>query len=627
MALKGTDEALRRGKRALWLPLSIWAVLAVGLNFAAPLLNAVQIHGFPFAYYMAAQGVPIIFVLLAFWAAAPWRETASTSAGSSLLAGLSAAGLWMSGAACVALVGVLYADGYDGLAWLLGLTGGFVLIVAVIVPAISATQAAGVADFLTKRTGGRLAALAATVIALAALTLLVSAELDLVRRLAAVVFVSFEGATGVPSYAGIAFAAVAAVILAILQTRPANGLQAAIYLVILVVITFVAGSLTLAAFAIPVPPIAYGPGLKDLGPLERQLILDGLSDPSVVRPFAKSNTSLSAENFLALSLSLMLGAAALPHLLGRLAAAGPSPAPRHTAAWALFFIVALVVTLPAIAVVAKLDVYSAIARGATPDTAPAWLTGQAYSETPSLCAEGCTHPEGRLRVQDVTIEPEAILPSAPLIAGMPKAASWCLAGLLAIAALLSAGRIIAAMMGMLGGGAPANDNTAARGVLFFGLAVILAAAAGGTALGLEASLVTRIAWALSLAAAGLFPMLLAAALLQRASSLGLALGGVAGFAVALYYIVGTEVFPLHFLDLWRDYSNMPPWRFEVFDEVRQSCLDGIEESCTEAVDVARELANWFGLDTRASGIIGAPVGFAVALIASIPAVFRRRAPH
>lgn len=625
MAAKESNGSPRHRKRALWWPLLIWAVFALAVHLAAPLLNSIQVLGFPLAYYVAAQGALIVFAVLGFWIAAPWRQPTSSRIGT-LLPGISIGGLWGSGALTVAVVGALYAYGYDGLAFVLGLSGGFVLIACLIAPAFSASGATSFEDFLMKRTGSPVAARGAAMMAAICLVLLLSAEFEVARRLAAPLFTSGDVGS---SIAAVAAAALAAVVVACARRLPAQGLQAASYLLILLAVTLVAGAMSLSAFDIPLPQLAYGLGLRDLTALERSLILDGVSDPSLVRPFVKPNTSFSAENFLSLSLSLMLGAAAMPHLLSRIGSAGPDPAPRHATAWALFFVVLLLITLPAIAVFAKLDVYSAIARGMRLDTAPAWLVQQPYSLSAALCAKGCAEPGGRLHVEDVTIDPEAILLAAPVIAQMPAFLGWLLSASLALAAALSAGYLLAVITRMLSVWAPATlaaerPSPYVSGAASIAVAVVFATLAAIATIGLEADLMTRLSWSLSLAASGLFPMLILAAILPRASSIGLAVGGIAGFAVAAYYLAGTQAFPSHFLALWQDYSNMPLWRFEELEEVRQSCADGVSGACKEAESLARQLANWWGIDPRAVGVIGAPVGLIVACLASLPKGLRSR---
>ncbi|SDO35595.1 cation/acetate symporter [Filomicrobium insigne] len=632
MAVTSRENA-PRSKRALWVPLLIWSIFAFALHFAAPLLNGVRILGFPLAYYLAAQGALIIFAMLGFWVALPWRGAPRANI-APLFVGMSTAGLWMSGAAPVALIGALYAYGYDGLAFALGLTGGFVLVGCVVAPAFARAQSASLEDFLAKRTGGIAAPYAATAMLLVCLTLLVSAEFEVVRRLVSPLFANtrFTDASGALGEAWVlVLPVIMATIIAVIQTRVTLSLQAVSYVAILCLVGGAAALMSLVAFDIAIPQLAYGHGLQDLAVLERSLILDGLSDPAVVQPFAKSNNSFSAENFAALSISLMLGAAVAPHLLTRISSSGPDPIARQASAWSLFFVVLLVITLPAIATLTKLDIYSSIARGMTMSSVPNWLEQSAYSTTPPLCAHECAEPGGRLHVQDVTIDPEAILPSVAAISRLPEALSWLLIGALAVAALLCAGSMIAVMAGALrfvlsapeteGGEQPNRKSALVRAALTVPLAVIAGVVAGQ----LQADLITRIAWALSLAASGLFPMILLAAISPRANSIALAVGGITGFAVALYYIVGTQNFPVQFLGLWHEVSNMPPWRLEAFEEVRQNCRDAVPGACAEAQTMARELANWWGIDTRAVGIIGAPIGFVVACLVSLPTQLLRRA--
>lgn len=622
MGAKATGGSARRPGWKLAAVLLIWVVFALVVPAFAPLFNAVRLQGFPLGFYLAAQGALVVFALLGFWSAAPAGR--QEEAGSSpVLTGMSTAGVWISGATCVAIAGALYAYGYDGLSFVIGFSGGLVIITWIISPAFAASGSASVEEFLSHRTGSPLAARVAILMLIVCLTLLVSAELVLIRTLIA------QLSPGLSADTLLAAAAIAVIVIALISGL--CRLQAVSYLLVFGIVTLAAGAMSWAAFDVVIPQFAYGLGLQDLAVLERKLILDGVSDPAVVRPFVQPNISFSRENFLALTLSLMLGAAAMPQLLGRLPARKSQPERNQSMRWTLVFVVSLLITLPAVATFAKLDIYRAVARAVTAETAPAWLNGTGTAAMTPRCGESCAERGGRLHVEDMAVDPEAILPSAAAIAGLPDYAGWILSAALALAAVLAAGHGVAVVTRSIGGamirGAP-RENVSSGGpgrAVSLGVTIALVALAALMATGIRADLMTRISWSLSLAAAGVFPMLFLAAIIRRPTALSLVAGGLTGFAVALYYIVGTQAFPSQFLMLWHEYSNMPEWRLDAFEEVRRNCLDAAAGACAEMQEMARDLANWWGIDARAAGIIGAPVGLLVATLLALPAALRRRA--
>jgi len=622
MGARAIGGPARRPGWKLAAVLLVWAVVALVLPAFAPLFNAVRLQGFPLGFYLAAQGVLVVFALLGFWAAASGKRQENANS-PPILAGMSTAGVWISGATCVALAGALYAYGYDGLAFVIGFSGGFVIIAWIILPAFAETGSESIEEFLSHRTGSPIAARAAALMLIFCLILLVSAELALIRTLIE------RLTTGISGHILLAAAVIAVMAIALTRTLWMSRLHALSYLLVFGMVTLAAGAMSLVTFDVVIPQLGYGRGLQDLAALERRLILDGVSDPAIVRPFTQPNISLSRENFLALTLSLMLGAAAMPQLLGRLPARKSERGRNRSNHWALFFVVLLLMTLPAIATFAKLDIYTAVARAVTSETAPVWLTRQSTILTAPLCAESCADRGGRLHVEDIAVDPEAILPSTAIIAGFPDYTGWLLAAALTLAAGLAAGQGIAIMtrsveLAVVPGASMGHPSRGSLGrAATLGVTLALAALAAAISVGIRADLLTRISWALSLAAAGLFPMLFLAAIQKRPNSLCLAFSGLAGFAVALYYIVGTQAFPTKFLTLWYEYSNMPEWRLEAFEEVRRNCLDAAQDACAEMEEMARELANWWGIDARAAGIIGAPLGLLVAILLALAAALRK----
>src|SRR5690606_36109148 len=119
----------------------------------------------------------------------------------------------------------------------------------------------------------------------------------------------------------------------------------------------------------PVPQLAYGEVLQQIGQLEQQL---GVTAGHAT-PFVKNDIV----NFMALTFCLMVGTAALPHILMRFFTTPSVKEARKSVGWSLFFIFLLYFTAPAYAAFAKLEVYSNVIGQSIADL-PAWV--QAWGE-------------------------------------------------------------------------------------------------------------------------------------------------------------------------------------------------------------------------------------------------------
>lgn len=629
------------------------ALLTFALPLAAPTLNAVSVAGLPLGYYFAAQGALILVAFLGIWLSGPWRTATMTQRLAAFSSSLSAAGSWLTAGVVLTLVGGLFVYGHDGLPLLLGMAAGLLVSLVFIAPALDRAGALHLDDMLGRPTGSASAAAAAGLGMATGLVMLLSIELE--------VF-SLAIATLAPGVVGdaamlVAVGGVAAFVLSLILGRRARSVLTALALVAIAVCVWVL-VWALAGYEPRslLPQIAYGEALTELTGRERTLLVEGLADPVSMPPFARPFVQVSWMNFVALTLSMLLGAAVLPHMLWRRSAAAGqwssaqgSPTrnafpSRHKAAFGLVVAAVLLTALPAAAVFAKLKLYSAVSAGiAVASEEPEWIEAAKKAGYLQVCPEApdteadlpsCGDSSGRMRIADLALNPAAAVLMMPALAGLGARWTALLSAMVAFLALIAAAATLrmatesatgwtSAQRGHEGEVAPASP------ALSLPVSIVLAALAVLGVIVLEESPVNRLYWAFALFGASVFPMVLLKALMPRISGAALALGGLTGLAICLYYVIGTtSVFAPQFALYWSTVSDAPPWLIEELNALLKDCAidqGGTPTACHGALELGRELANWFGVDGRAGAALGAPAGILVALLASVlsPSFWRR----
>ncbi len=439
--------------------------------------------------------------------------------------GMATAADWMSAASFLGLAGAIYAAGYDGLAFLLGWTGGYILVAVLLAPYLRKFGQFTVPDFLSARYGGKTARVTGTVILISASFTYVVAQLYGTGIIAAR-FLGLDFRAGV-------FAGLAAVLLCSLRggMRALIWTQVAQYLVVIAAYLLPVVILSTKATGVPFPQIMYGQALRRIAALAAEL-------GATPELFAPSGI-LDGVNFFGVALCLMLGTASLPHVLARFFATPSVREARISVAWSLLFIFVLYSAAPAYAAFAKLEILQRMAdRTLTGDAA--WL-GQ-WSRIGLAAASGGGGP---LNISQLHLDPDALVLATPEIAGLP----------FVVAAVVAAGALAAAMSSADGlllsiGKAVSHDiyfrlldpqadprRRLMVGRLAMAAAAVLAAWMAGSR---PAGIVTVVGWAFSLAASGLFPALVLGIWWKRATTLGALSGMIAGWSVCLAYILSAE---------------------------------------------------------------------------------------
>jgi cation/acetate symporter len=344
-------------------------------------------------------------------------------------------------------------------------------------------------------------------------------------------------------------------------------------------------------------------------------------------------------NYFALILCLMVGTASLPHILMRYFTTPSVREARSSVAWSLFFIFLLYFTAPAYAAFSKLEVFSLVNAGTQLTSLPQWIYTYGNLELVKICGANAdtaqnviaacgkipNHP-GILRFQDLNINTDVIVLSTPEIAGMP----YVIAGLVAAgglaAALSTADGLLLAIANALSHDIyykmiSPNASTATRLVVARILLVLVAIAAAYTASTKPADILSMVAWAFSLAAAGIFPALVMGIWWKRANTAGAIAGMILGFGICLYYLVGTRYYAVSFHEMWSWLGTATDAQKAQFATLKQAWIAAPEAGKAAAYAAldrhAQAIASWWGVRNISAALFGLPVGFLAIWIVSL----------
>ena len=336
--------------------------------------------------------------------------------------------------------------------------------------------------------------------------------------------------------------------------RAVTWTQVAQYIILIIAYLTPVIWLSFQLYGNPIPELSYGKALQEIAQLEQKL---GITKPHVAAYVdAKGQFSwVEFNNFWALVLTLMIGTASLPHILMRYFTTPNVRDARKSVGWSIFFIFLLYFTAPAYAAFAKLEVYRNVI-GQKIAELPAWV--QNWSQVGGLLTIKDANSDGILQLGEFIINQDIIVLSMPEIAGLPYVISGLVAAGGLAAALSTADGLLLAIANALSHdiyykmidpkASTMRRLTVAR-VLLVGVAIIAAAVAGTR----PAGIIQMVAWAFSLAAAGLFAPLVLGIWWKRTTAAGAIAGMIVGFGVCAYYLIGTRYFDM---PLWFGIRNI-----------------------------------------------------------------------
>lgn len=587
--------------------------------------------------------------------------------------GMATAADWLSAASFIGLAGTLYLNGFSGLAFILGWTGGYCLVALFLAPYLRKFGQFTIPDFLGARYDGNLPRVLGLCSAILVSFTYVVAQIYGIGLIT-------TRLTGVDFTLGIFLGLGGILVCAFLGgMRAVTWTQVAQYIILIIAYLVPVVWLSVKQTGVPLPQLVYGAQLQKVTEREQQLRADPaereviavfraraseyaakLQDvpaamlaergqaerqaaelkaarapvqeiqaaeralaalprdeararaaweaekaanedrarplagmPSHAAPYAgdprgppgeQRAFTESRRNFLALVFCLMLGTAALPHILMRYYTTPSVREARQSVTWSLFFIVVLYITAPALAVLVKYEVFSNVV-GIPFAHLPTWIRGWSAVD-PSLLSVVDVNGDGILQLGEIHIGGDIVVLATPEIAGLPYVVSGMVAAGGLAAALSTADGLlltIAAALShdtyyrMVDPTASAARRVSLSKIIL--LAVALAAAA--VAAHKPADILFMVSAAFSLAAAALFPALTLGIFWKRANRWGASAGMVAGLGVTLYYMATTQ-----------------PWLRRVFD-------------------VTGPVELWFGIQPISAGVFGVPVGFAVIILVSL----------
>jgi cation/acetate symporter len=295
---------------------------------------------------------------------------------------------------------------------------------------------------------------------------------------------------------------------------------------------------------------------------------------------------INRRNFLALIFCLMVGTAALPHILMRYYTTPSVKEARQSVTWSLFFIFLLYFTAPALAVLAKFDVYSLVV-GTEFAKLPLWAA--AWSKVdPGLLSITDVNRDGIVQLAEISIGGDIIVLATPEIAGLPYVISGLVAAGGLAAALSTADGLLLTIANALSHDLyykmiDPHASTQKRVTISKVLLLVVALIAAFVASQKPADILFLVSAAFSFAAAAFFPALTLGIFWKRANKWGATLGMLAGVGITFYYMATTQ-----------------PWMRGLFG-VKSSIADNM----------------WWDIQPISAGLFGVPLGFVVIIVVSL----------
>jgi cation/acetate symporter len=455
---------------------------------------------------------------------------------------------WMSAASFISMAGGLYLAGYGGLGYVLGWTGGYVLVAVLLAPYLRKFGQFTVPDFLGVRYEGNTARVCGVIV-------LFSASFTYIVAQTFGIGIITSRFLGIPFEVAIFVGLLGILVCSMLGgMRAVTWTQVAQYIILIIAYLVPVVWLSTTLYGLPIPELTYGQALQEIAELEKKL---GIAKPHVAAYVdAKGQFSwVEFHNFWALVLCLMVGTASLPHILMRYFTTPNVRDARKSVGWSIFFIFLLYFTAPAYAAFAKREVYRDVI-GQQINSLPAWV--QNWSQVGGLLTIKDGNNDGILQLSEFVINQDIIVLSMPEIAGLPYVISGLVAAGGLAAALSTADGLLLAIANalshdiyykMIDPKASTMRRLVVARVLLVVVAIIGAAVAGTR----PAGIIQMVAWAFSLAAAGLFAPLVLGIWWKRTTAVGAITGMMAGFGICLYYLIATRYFDM---PLWFGIRNI-----------------------------------------------------------------------
>ena len=458
-----------------------------------------------------------------------------------ILNGMATGADWMSAASFLSMAGIIAFGGYDTSAYLMGWTGGYVLLAMLLAPYLRKFGKFTVPEFIGDRFYSKGARMVAVICLIVASVTYVIGQMKGVG-------VAFSGFLNMSYSGGLWLGAAIVAMYAVLGgMKGITYTQVAQYVVLITAYTIPAIFISLQLTGNPIPALGLFADTASGVPLLEQL--DKVVQELGFRSYtAQSDTTL---NIFLFTLSLMIGTAGLPHVIVRFFTVPKVSDARWSAGWALVFIALLYLTAPAVGAMARMNFINTIyPNGLTGETLavdeqPNWMLN--WERTGLLQIEDKNGDGHILYSADketnevVKLDRDIMVLANPEIANLP---SWVIAlvvaGGLAAALSTAAGLLMAIssavshdlIKGMLNPGISEKGELMAARISML-VSILLATWLGLNPPGFAAQ---TVALAFGLAAASIFPALMMGIFSTRVNNKGAVAGMLAGLIVTLVYI-------------------------------------------------------------------------------------------
>ena len=472
--------------------------------------------------------------------------------------GMATAADWMSGASFVALAGGIYFGGYPYLGFVVGWTGGYVLVNSLMAPYLRKFGCYTVPDFIGTRFGGNTARLLAVVVLVVASFTYVTAQINATGTIAA-------RALDIPFGVGVWFGLLGILLCSMLGgMRGVTWTQVAQYIVLIIAyLVPVIWMSNVQGFG-AIPHFGFGEAAERIADLEKTLGLAPAAEAVgklkvLTTPHFDPQGGFQSWQFVTLAFCMMAGTASLPHILMRYFTTPSVRAARKSVGWSLFFIFLLYFTAPALATLTKLQLLD-------PNLATA-VVGKAVSDVMALewvqnwasvgmLAVADQNGDGIVQLNEFFMRPDIVVLATPEIAGLPYVISGLVAAGGMAAAMSTADGLLLAIANALSHDLyykiiDPKAETKTRLVVARILLVVIGAAAALVASLQLTGILGAVAWAFGFACSGLFFPLVLGIWWKRANRQGAIAGMIFGFlagSIYLYYVYFAGGTPILGLD-------------------------------------------------------------------------------
>jgi cation/acetate symporter len=464
--------------------------------------------------------------------------------------GMATAADWMSGASFVALAGGIYFGGYPYLGFIIGWTGGYVLVNALMAPYLRKFGCYTVPDFIGTRYGGNMARLCAVIILVVASFTYVTAQINATGTIA-------SRALAIPFEVGVWFGLLGILLCSMLGgMRGVTWTQVAQYIVLIIAyLVPVIWMSNAQGFGI-IPHFGYGEAAQRIAELQNEYGFEAAAASAqeamgslkvLTTPHFDPQGGFQSWQFVTLALCMMAGTASLPHILMRYFTTPSVRSARKSVAYSLVFIFLLYFTAPALATLTKLQLLdptlatAIIGQSVDHVMSLAWI--QNWMEV-GMVGIVDSNGNGTVQLNEFFMRPDIVVLATPEIAGLPYVISGLVAAGGMAAAMSTADGLLLAIANALSHDLyykiidPKADTKHRLIVARILLLVIGGAAALIASLQLT-SILGGVAWAFCFACSGLFFPLVLGIWWKRANRQGAVAGMAAGFIAGsayLYYV-------------------------------------------------------------------------------------------